>query len=342
MKEVCIDVRMAFSSGIGTYIRNIISGLQDGPFKLRLIADPRAIEKWPLLSKCDLISCSAPIYSIEEQIKLPFLIPRCDLFWSPHYNIPLGPIRAKKRMVTIHDVYHLAFKEQLSFFKRMYAENVIAQAVKQSDLVLTVSQFSQQELHKHVPFSPKAIKAIHLGVDRTHFYPRENFKYDLPEKYLLFVGNLAPHKNVEALLKALSYLDKSWKVVLVGAKKGTNIASHEQAIFLEHVSNEDLPSLYRGAYATVHPSFYEGFGLTPLEAMSCGCPVIVSTAASLPEVCKDAAFYIDPHEPKSIVDAVEALGASRQTWIEKGLKRAKEMSWSRSVQQHIEAIESLL
>src|SRR5690349_8243231 len=125
MKEVCIDVRMAMSSGIGTYIRNLLSRLKEGPFQLRLIANPDTIERWPLLSSFDLLLTRAPIYSIEEQVKFPFLIPYCDLFWSPHYNIPLLPIRAKKRMVTIHDVCHLARGDLLPFYKRIYAKAVI-------------------------------------------------------------------------------------------------------------------------------------------------------------------------------------------------------------------------
>ncbi|HEY5236346.1 MAG TPA: hypothetical protein VIJ14_09225, partial [Rhabdochlamydiaceae bacterium] len=108
MKEICIDVRMAFHSGIGTYIRNIVSLLKDGPFKIKLIVNAEIIKKWPALASFDLISTSAPLYSIQEQMQLPFLIPSCDVFWTPHYNIPLFPIRAKKRVTTIHDVYHLA------------------------------------------------------------------------------------------------------------------------------------------------------------------------------------------------------------------------------------------
>ncbi len=351
MKELCVDVRMAMCSGIGTYIRNLISGLKEGPFKLRLIADPATFTKWPLLSSFDLILTCAPIYSMEEQIKLPFLIPSCDLFWSPHYNIPLMPIRAKKRMVTIHDVYHLAYGHALSFPKRMYADLLIPRAAKQSDLVITVSQFSRDELVKYVAIAPERVKVIHLGVDRMHFHPNNDVakvleKYNLPEKYLLFVGNLSPHKNVQGLLKSLQFLqDKTWKLVLVGAKTKAHIAledKYDQAIFLGAVDDRDLPYLYQGAYATVHPSFYEGFGLTPLEAMSCGCPVVVSKVASLPEVCGPCAVYVDPHRPESIAQGIEEMASLREAFIRKGLKRSKTLSWDKSLKQHIEAIEKIL
>ena len=342
MKELCIDIRMAFSSGIGTYIRNLITGLKAGPFKLRLIADPTTLERWPLLSTFDLILCRAPIYSIEEQIRLPLLIPTCDLFWSPHYNVPLLPIRAKKRMVTIHDVYHLAHRDKLSLPKRLYANLLIPQAAKRSDRVITVSQFSKNELLNYVALAEESVEVISLGVDRTHFCPRNGHKQ---EKYLLFVGNLSPHKNIQGLLHSLSYLkDKTWKVVVVGAKTRGHIPLKDpfgQAVFLENVETEELPALYRGAYALVHPSFYEGFGLTPLEAMSCGCPVIASNAASLPEVCGDAALYIDPHRPESIAKAIEELAPIRETMIAKGLERANQFGWDKTIERHIQIIESL-
>jgi glycosyltransferase involved in cell wall biosynthesis len=193
---------------------------------------------------------------------------------------------------------------------------------------------------------------IHLGVDRAHFYPRNDLtahritdvlrKYRLPEKYLLFVGNLAPHKNVQGLLDSLNYLHERWKLVVVGVKIGTPFElkdKYGQAIFLGAIDHQDLPFLYQGAYMTVHPSFYEGFGLTPLEAMSCGCPVVVSKIASLPEVCQDAAIDVDPSCPKSIARGVEQMAALRDTFITKGLERSKRLSWDQSLKQHVEAIE---
>ena len=98
MKELCIDVRMAFNSGIGTYIRNIVSMLKSGPFKLTVDCQFReVVQKWPDLASLDLILTSAPIYSVAEQVMFPFLVPRCDLFWSPHYNTPLMPLRCEKK-----------------------------------------------------------------------------------------------------------------------------------------------------------------------------------------------------------------------------------------------------
>ncbi|HUD02034.1 MAG TPA: glycosyltransferase, partial [Rhabdochlamydiaceae bacterium] len=156
---------MAFNSGIGTYVRNIVSLLKDGPFKMKLIANAEIIKKWPALASFDLISTSAPLYSIQEQIQFPFLIPSCDLFWTPHYNIPLFPIRAKKRVTTIHDVYHLAYGKTLSLPKRLYAKAVIKVAATISDHIITDSTFSKEEIIKYTTTPREKITVISLGVD---------------------------------------------------------------------------------------------------------------------------------------------------------------------------------
>ena len=142
MKEICLDARMLDSGGIGVYLKRIILGLTS--FRLRLLVFPDAIIKYPWLSPFELLVAPFPIYSVQEQIRLPFLIPSCDIFWSPHFNIPLLPIRAKKRVVTIHDVYHLAFAPTFKPWERVYAKTVIQRAVSCSHVVITISEFSKQ------------------------------------------------------------------------------------------------------------------------------------------------------------------------------------------------------
>jgi len=259
MKEICIDARMAFHSGIGTYIRNIIPMLKNGPFKLRLIVNAEVVKKWPELSTFDLILARAPIYSLAEQVTLPFLVPRCDLFWSPHYNTPVMPLRARKRVVTIHDVYHLAFGQTLSLPKRLYAQTVIKRAAKISDHILTDSKFSKDEIMKYTGTKKEKISAVHLGVDSSFFCPtqEEGFlqqlreKYQLPKKYFLFVSNLAPQKNIGRLLQAWDILIKKfpdWKLVLVGKKVKVdawefildqNSLLKSRVLFLGQVDNRD-------------------------------------------------------------------------------------------------------
>jgi glycosyltransferase involved in cell wall biosynthesis len=363
MKELCIDVRMAFNSGIGTYIRNLVKQLQKGPFKLRLIADEKSVEKWPLLKECDLILTSAPLYSIEEQLKLPFLIPSCDLFWSPHYNVPLGPIRAKKRVVTIHDVYHLAYGKTLSLPKRTYAKIVINRATTLSDLILTDSYFSQDEIVKYTAVAKDKIQVVHLGVDHDRFRELKDEtylqsireKYQLPQNYFLFVSTLAPHKNIDRLLLAWNELKKpDWKLVFVGrqVKNNTwktivdqNPSLADKLLFLGEFDDRDLPALYQLAHATICPSLYEGFGLPPLEAMSSGCPVVVSNAASLPEVCGKSAVYVDPYSVDDIASGIRRMIEDQNLYAslkQAGLDRSREFTWDKTAKKHIEIMDNML
>ncbi|HEX2578832.1 MAG TPA: glycosyltransferase family 1 protein [Rhabdochlamydiaceae bacterium] len=360
MKELCIDVRMALSAGIGTYIRNIVPLLAND-FKLRLIAEESTIKKWPFLSKCDLIVTNIPIYSIEEQIKFPFLVPACDIFWTPHYNTPFSRLKSKKRVVTIHDVYHLVFSHTLRFLQRSYAKIMIKRATKISDHIFTISQFSKSEIMKYTRITQDKLSSIHLGVDQVHFCENSGLdelthlqqKYTLPPSYLIFVGTLTSHKNIERLMVAWDLIRgkfPEWKLVLVGKRgkgiswESSNPLLNESLLFLGQVDDEDLPGLYRNSHAIIHPSLYEGFGLTPLEAMSCGCPVVVSNAASLPEVCGDSALYIDPYNVAEIAAGMERVmhdSILHEELKTRGLQRSRCFTWSAAAEKYAKAIESL-
>ncbi len=366
MKELCIDARMVLSSGIGTYLRNLLPYIEQGPFRIRLITGDEQIKKLPWLSRFDLIRLNAPIYSIEEQVKLPLLVPKCEILWSPHYNIPLFPTAAKHRLVTVHDVNHLALQRHLSWKECLYARLVMKNAVSRSKRVVTVSQFSKKEICTYLKTQPEKIRVIPLGVDHKIFLSQEDGlsakarqRYHLPEKFFLFVGNVKPHKNLLGLLKGFISVQDALEgihLVVVGKRRDFLHADKQAEKFVEHpklqgkvhfldfVEDEYLPSLYRLALAAIIPSFYEGFGLPAVEAMSSGCALAVSKAASLPEVCAEAAVYFDPNRPeeigqvlKQIVQRPELL----QELKEKGLKRSKVFCWEKCAQEHIHVLEEL-
>lgn len=214
--------------GIGTYVKQMIKHLKDAPIKLLLITHPeKPVEGF------ENISCSAPIYSIAEQVKLPSLIPPCDIFWSPHFNVPLSRIKAKKRMATIHDVYHLVHS---GFLKKMVAKLLISRAIAFSEKIITCSHFSLDEIIKRARAPREKIELISHGVDTGYFrqscVPKENI--------LLFVGNPKPHKNLKGVAEAHQLLQKrgyqDLKLV---------VASQE--------SEQELRELYQKAKALVFP-----------------------------------------------------------------------------------------
>jgi len=365
IKEICFDARMLLHGGIGTYIRNLLPGLKRSSFYLRVIVHPTILKKEKWLQNYDLILSTAPIYSIKEQIEFFLRIPKVNIFFSPHYNVPLTPIRAHKRVVTIHDVFHLAHLSSLRWHERFYAKYVIHQAAHKSDLIITDSQFSLDEIYKYTKVSKDKIHRIYCGVDQKIFLKDKNRdqlqeviqKYDLSFPYFLFVGSLKPHKNLQGLLLAMRNLGANSKLVVIGKSAGmkhidTGDLIYKQypelqgrVVWLSSVTNEELPFFYQLAQALVFPSYYEGFGLPPLEAMSCGCPVIASEKASLPEVCGSAALYVSPSDPKSIAAAMKKIindNEIKKRLLSKGYENVKRFSWEKSIEAHIELLEKLI
>lgn len=368
MKKICIDARMIKSGGIGTYIRTILQNITNESYEIFLIVNSNDITRFSEYKNFNLIFLNANIYSIKEQILLSFKIPKCDLFFSPHYNIPIFPIRAKKRLVTIHDVYHLAFFSKLNFLEKLYAKFMINFATKISDKIITVSEFSKREILKYTKVSSKKIQVIHNAIDVNIFKKSKNIKdlvnvkikLQLPEKYFLFVGNLKPHKNLINILKAFEIIQKNYEdyyLVIVGSNKNlinsvnvknvldSNNKLLEKIKLMENVSQQDLPMIYQLATALVFPSLYEGFGYPVIEAMSVDCPVITSNLASLPEICKDAAYYVDPYDIIKISDAMNEIIKNKtlkSKLIEKGQLRVKSFSIEDFVKKHILFIELIL
>lgn len=371
MATLVIDARMLRASGIGTYLYNLIPYLTKS-FDVSLLGNAQEITDSQILSACKVINATSKIYTLKEQIEFCRVIPACDLFWSPHYNVPLLPIPAKKRIVTIHDTYHLAYQHKLSLSQKIYANILMRSAARASDKIITVSDFSKKELQKYLRLPNENIDVIHNGLD-TEVYnqvdkniARASLHQHIPGfpegKFILFVGNVKPHKNLSTLVKAFSRLvsnsNEEYSLVIVGKKDGfitddkaffqmlkSNSMLDNQLFFTGHVSEEHLQFLYNSAFLFVFPSHYEGFGLPPLEAMACGCPVIASNVASIPEVCGDAAVYFSPTNDFALEEQMRRALTDldlRERMKANGFRQIKKYSWQRAAAQHQHAFESLL
>lgn len=373
MNAITIDMRMLNASGIGTYLNNLVPVMVSvcTDIKFNLLGNTSDLQQfeWANRDNVKLIDCNCPIYSIAEQFELFRKIPTTDIYWSPHYNIPVFPTRARKRLVTVHDVFHLAFIGSLSLKQKWYARIMLNASVKLSDAVCTVSEFSKSEIIKYTKAEEGKISVIHNGINRDKYQVIHNdsvaaikIKYRLPDKFILFVGNVKPHKNLKRLLNAFEQLHNQglseYFLVIVGKKEGfitgdseifklleTNRTFKDKVLFTGYLNDTVLPHVYNAASLTVSPTLYEGFGLPPLEAMACGCPVVVSNAASLPEVCGEAAYYVNPYDTMSIAEGIRKLltdDSLRQKLIKKGLERAQRFSWEKSAKAHIKVIEGML
>jgi glycosyltransferase involved in cell wall biosynthesis len=358
--KITIDVRMINSSGIGTYIKNLIPLIIEyfGFEKIVLIGDKKQIQDsgYFNMSNLECIDLNSPIYSLKEQLYLLRKIPKdTELFWSPHYNIPV--FYRGKLLVTIHDVFHLANPQFVKgLHKRLYASFMYKTVAKKADAIISVSNFTRNELNRLVRINNNKIVTIHNGVDKKEFtFVNNESIYSKP--YILYIGNVKPHKNLKNLLKAFEIIKDSipHDLIIVGKKEGfitgdPYVMKQAEKMgvrvqFTGYVNNNKLKQYINGADALVFPSFYEGFGLPPLEAMACGCPVIVSNVASLPEVCGDAALYVDPYNPEDIAEKIKLLLSDdklREELQRKGLERAKLFSWEKCAKETIKVIEEVL
>lgn len=317
---------MTGSGGIGTYLSQLLPHIKAGVKELTLLDFPKSV------------------YSLGEQVILPRVVPSCDLFWSPHFNAPILPTRAKKRVVTIHDLYHLDGEGEFSLAKKMGVRALLHSAVSRSDQIITVSQFSKGRLLHYFPRVEKKVEVIHSGADHLDRLSPAPLK-GLPDRFFLFVGNLKPHKNLELICRALETQTEDHLVVagqVGGFLTGVNVEAlmsrypglEKRIHFIGKVSDQTLVWLYDHAAALLFPSLYEGWGLPPLEAMRRGCPVIASNRASIPEAVGGGAILIDPEREGELIEAMRRTSFDLR---EVGRARAANFTWQRAAEKHLEA-----
>jgi glycosyltransferase involved in cell wall biosynthesis len=347
---------MMRSSGIGTYLRQLVPRLlatKESTFALLGdVADLRR-EGFDRETGTTLHSCTAPIYSLREQVDLRRSTPHgVELFWSPHYNLPLA-VRAKLA-VTIHDALHLARPDWVrGAHRRIYARAMFRQLRKRTSAIICDSRFTADELTRHAGIKAERVEVIHLGVDESWFVDVRSVSRH-PRPYFIYVGNVKPHKNLMGLLEAFAQAsaDLPHDLLIVGKKEGF-ISGDSRAIarggklgdrvrFTGEVADATLRDYVANAEALILPSHYEGFGLPALEAMAAGCPALVSRAASLPEVCGDAALYFDQHSSAEIANRLRQIVGDkvlRREMVAAGRERARLFTWERCASQTGEVLQ---
>jgi glycosyltransferase involved in cell wall biosynthesis len=356
--RIAIDARKLHDFGIGTYVRNLVTELarqdHDDQYVVLCFADDADFIR-DLGPRFQPVIQRAGNYSVREQFSSPFAVcrARVDLFHAPHYVV--SPFLRTPHVVTIHDCIHLRFPQYLpNQAARVYARVMMRSAARRARRILTVSQASKDDIVQFLGVPADKIEVIPNALDARLATPpadediervRARFQLDAP--FVLYSGNIKPHKNVERLIDAFALLrqrhDGDVKLVVIGdqASKYPKLRRlvhrhqlHKHVRFLGFVPDATLAALYRLAAAFVFPSLYEGFGLPPLEAMALGAPVIVSNVSSLPEVVGDAAILIDPTSAEDIAAAIQRVledPVLRDDLIRRGHARAAAFSWTRSV-----------
>jgi glycosyltransferase involved in cell wall biosynthesis len=358
--RIGIDARKLHDFGIGTYIRNLLRELAGMDHDTEYVILSRPEDGTAVRSLGDNfrpVEETSGNYSLAEQIRIPLALKRerVDLFHAPHYVLP--PLVRCPSVVTIHDCIHLMFPQYLpNRWALAYAQTSISMAAKRATRVLTVSESSKRDIQRFVDIPSGKIDVIYNSYDpRFGVEPdrdaveRVRERYQLHDDFVLYAGNVKPHKNLERLIEAFHIVrDRGLdhlKLVLIGDEISKYTALrraihrhqlHNYVRFLGYLPEDTLAVMYRLAGVFVFPSLYEGFGLPPLEAMASGTPVVTSNVSSLPEVAGDAALLVDPYDAVAIADGIYRVLTDhtlRSELQRRGPERARQFSWESSVRR---------
>jgi glycosyltransferase involved in cell wall biosynthesis len=361
--RVAIDARKLHDFGIGTYIRNLLRYLArlDRDSEYLLLCEEADLDVPRQLGEnFRAIVERSPNYSIREQIHIPYVLHRekPDVFHAPHYVLP--PAVPCRSVVTIHDCIHLRFPQYLpNRAAYVYARASMWAAAKRATRILTVSEASKRDILKYFNVPPEKIVVTYNGLDERfgtepgeEEVSRVRERYQLDHGFVLYAGNIKPHKNLVRGIEAFEGLRRDGfedlKLLIIGDEISKlpslrravhKYKLHKHVRFLGFLPDETLAVLYRLAAVFVFPSLYEGFGLPPLEAMASGTPVVTSNVSSLPEVAGDAAVLVDPYDAMEIKEGIKRVLTDPALCAElrsKGRARAREFSWEKSVARTIE------
>lgn len=281
-----------------------------------------------------------------------------DIYHFFDYIVP--PKIKGKVITTIHDMTYILYPEMVEKKTMERIKKGIGYSVNRADKIITVSESSKKDIIKCLGVDATKIEVVYNGVEYECFsnsYTKEQqckvkSKYNLPDKYILYMGTLEPRKNIESIISAFSILISNDKIysdkikLVIAGKKGwlyesifnqvQKLALEDKVIFTDYIEEEDKPLIYHMADMFVFPSIYEGFGIPVVEAMASSVPVITSTSSSLPEVAGDAAILVEPKDIDSMAKAMNKILEDeelRKFMIEKGHAQAKKFNWESSAEK---------
>ena len=350
--------------GLGRYNQKLLEHIinNDSQNHYIILLKEKASDFPELPNNFEVKICDCHWYSVKEQIVLPHLLKKLapDLVHFPHFNVPI--FYRGKFIVTVHDLIMTKFPSIRTsslnrvFFlcKRLAYQITIRRAIKKARIVIAVSEFTAGDIKKYFKlnyFDAEKIKVIYEGLSLPNTENTDTLS--LPAKFLLYVGNAYPHKNLEFLIQGFAEFNKKhpeFNLILIGNKNyfyqrlekytETNFANlKNKIIFTGFVHDKKLADYYRQATLYIFPSLYEGFGLPPLEAMTFNLPVLSSNTSCLPEILGDAALYFDPKNLDYFLTQLEKMMSShdlRQSLRHKGNLQIQKYSWDKMAKQILE------
>lgn len=371
--KISIDGRAAKwyrGTGLGTYTYQLINNLNQIDFLneyLLFLPEHSTLEqKLRDNFKLDLVTDNFSD-NFWEEVKVPnILSDKCaDIYHVPQNGVGLCSKITCPSTITLHDIIPLRMPETVSDrYLRIFNEEM-PKIISTTSGIITVSEFSKEDIAKQFNYpkdkifvTPLAAEDIYKPLNKNHSKEYLKSKYGISEDFILYVGGFSPRKNILGLIEAFSLLVKSYKkpikLVIIGnhgisyeryKKRVDDLNITSDVLFPGFIPLDDMPIFYNASSIFVYPSFYEGFGLPPIEAMACGTPVIASNLTSVPEVVSDSALLINPSDVDEIKssmlrvleDRVLTLGL-----VNKGLLHSSKYSWKKTAYNTIDAYSSIL
>ena len=302
-----------------------------------------------------------------DDVKVPNLLENfnMELYHVPQNGVGLSGNVNCPKTITLHDIIPLRMPQTVSDrYLRIFNEEM-PKILDNCDGIITVSEFSKLDIAEEFNFPKEKIFVTHLAaediyrpIDRAYCKKFIKDNYKIADNFILYVGGYSPRKNIIGILEAFSLLKDNLKEdlkIVITVKKGISYEIYKNkaielgisnsVIFTDFIPLNDLPIFYNACEFLVYPSFYEGFGLPPLEAMACGVPVIASNVTSLPEVCRNSAILIDPNDIDELCYSMERVLTDsflKLTMIERGLSTSNNYSWKNTALNTIKAYESII
>ncbi len=370
--RIGIDCRMYSSkfTGIGRYVYELTHNLAkiDEKHHYVLFFNEPEYSSFVLPNeRFSKVCVNARHYSFAEQVVFLYKLWRAklDLMHFTHFNAPIFYL--KRSIVTIHDLTLSFFpgnKMRSPIYRAAY-RLALGSSVRNATSIIAVSNNTARDLEKIERVQPEKVRVIYEAVNEE-FKRNENEeeimetirKIGISRPYILYTGVWRSHKNLVGLIRAFQLLKEKYheevQLVITGKDdplypevcRAADESGHKKDIFFTGMVDErDLTNLYSGAHVYCLPSLYEGFGLSPLEAMKCGVPVAVSKTSCLPEICGDSALYFDPYDPTDIAEKLHTLCVNsdvRDTLIKNGLAHIKTFSWEKMAKETLEVYSSVL
>lgn len=366
--KIAIDARGAnwySGTGIGTYTQQIIKYLLKYDFENEYFLYWWGTNYRELYgNNVNVSMASKKHHRFFEENYIPANIKNkgIDIYHVPQNGIGLPTAKNCLNISTIHDLIPYIMPETVGrgYLKKFISQ--MPQIIQSSDLLITVSEFSKRDIMRIFDVDEERIKVTPLAAD-SNFKPIDRDEalkflgenYGIADDFILYLGGFSPRKNVKSILVAFSRLPshiiKKYKVLILGPSKdehsylmklAESLGIGDKVIFTGYVPNEHLPMFYNASSLFVYPSLYEGFGLPPLEAMSCRIPVITSNISSIPEVVGDAALLINPFDTEELKDGIEKILEDEKLsseFSEKGYTRSKEFTWDKTAAKTLNIYE---